>query len=111
MNFENYMFNTIKSTGTILKDGIRKVRPVIETLIVIGLLYAGYLFGKHYPTLFEKATPTLTVTESSTHSVSVTDRGELIILNRSTGEVQLYSQAVGENVFRSYASRIVQTPR
>jgi len=108
MNLESTIHQTINQIVSITKDGIRKVRPVIETLIVVGLLYAGYLFGKHYPTLFESGPPTLVITESSTHSVSVTDRGELVILNRSTGEVELYSQQVGENVFRSYASRLAQ---
>jgi hypothetical protein len=44
-------------------------------------------------------------------TVSVTDRGELMVMDRSTGKFEVYEEAVGLNVFKAYGSRITQTSK
>jgi len=86
----------------------QRLRPVIEGLLVAGILYIGFVCGKTFPGLFHRQQATLIITQATTHSVSVTDRGELIILDRNTGAIQMFAPEIGENVFRAYANRMVQ---
>jgi hypothetical protein len=39
-------------------------------------------------------------------SVSVTDRGELLIIDRESGKLEVYEESVGLAVFKAYGTRI-----
>jgi hypothetical protein len=38
--------------------------------------------------------------------VSVTDRGELLIIDRESGKLEVYEESVGLAVFKAYGTRI-----
>jgi hypothetical protein len=93
---------------SLARDVQKRLRPIIEAAICIGLVFIGFQIGKQFPNLFRRPQPTLSITQATTHSVSVTDRGELIILDRGTGAISMFAPEIGENVFRAYATRMVQ---
>jgi hypothetical protein len=42
-------------------------------------------------------------------SISVTDKGEMLIIDRITGNLTVYEDSVGMNVFKLYGSHIVKS--
>jgi hypothetical protein len=50
--------------------------------------------------------PSAFTNTNSVITVSVTDRGELLIMDRRTGKFNIYDESIGLNVFKAYGARI-----
>ena len=80
------------------------------TLFTVSCLSA-FCFGYYYPSLKKlvleeetKVVKEVVVKDSKQCTISVTDRGELLILDRSTGTFEMYTEPVGMSVFKAYGN-------
>ena len=78
-------------------------------LLIIVAITAGFFIGKYYDEVFSKDKPDaqkLIITQSKNVSVAISQNSELIILDRNTGNIAMFSDTVGINIFKLYANQI-----
>jgi hypothetical protein len=85
-----------------------------ETLRILGfvcLVALGYILSElyHYSTMERDkvncASPKVTKTIKEI-SVAINERSELMIIDRTTGEYEIYQDSIGQSIFNLYATRI-----
>lgn len=99
----NHTVLTIKAKVTHYLKTISKVAIIISALVIGAVIHDIYLRINHpnsSPQKFEKTK------KASETSVAINERGELMIIDRSNGNYQLYQDSLGTMIFDMYASRI-----
>ena len=87
-------------------------KKVLSNLLIIVALVLGFVIGRnsHFFTdkkeVAEDANPYNHVYSPQTISVAVNDANEMLVIDRSTGKYQVYSDSVGIMIFKLYASKI-----
>lgn len=86
------------------------LKPVGNWSLFIVSITTAFFVGYYYPTLQRSLNdePKKFI-QPKTHertSVSVTDRGELLIIDRESGKLEVYEESVGLAVFKAYGTRI-----
>jgi hypothetical protein len=85
-----------------------------ETLRILGfvcLVALGYILSElyHYSTMergkADCSSPKVTKTIKEI-SVAINERSELMIIDRTTGEYEIYQDSIGQSIFNLYATRI-----
>lgn len=85
-----------------------------ETSRILGfvcLVVLGYILSElyHYSTMerdkIDFSSPKVTKTIKET-SVAINERNELMIIDRTTGEYEIYQDSIGQSIFNLYATRI-----
>jgi hypothetical protein len=81
-------------------------------ILVIMISVSTFFLGYYYPRIKnsingEKISSVLPKT-SEEITISVTDRGELMMMNRRTRVFEIYKEEVGLNVFKAYANRMTE---
>ena len=95
---------------------IENFRPTAKLIgkwvIEVTLYIMAFLIGYHYIAIKQAIKPTpkeqttikpITLEDCS---VSVTDRGEMLIINRNNGQIEVYNDSVGLAVFKLYGLRL-----
>lgn len=86
------------------------LKPVGNWTLFTFAVVASFSIGYYYPTLQKslKHEPKKFVQPKSLNecSVSVTDRGEMLIIDRLNGTFDVYDESVGLAVFKAYGARI-----
>jgi hypothetical protein len=104
-------------TKFISEETIQKITKAVKSvgnwfMIAITALSAFFL-GYYYPKIKQTVVgeqKTLIVPKTSAQiTVSVTDRGELMVMDRGTGKFEIYEETVGLNVFKAYGNKITQS--
>jgi len=80
------------------------LKKIGKFIIFLLLVLFGYSICEIYH--YTKKKPTTTVKQASEISVAVNERGEMLIIDRSTGEYNCYQDSVGVFIFNLYANRI-----
>jgi hypothetical protein len=78
-------------------------------MLIIIAITAGFFIGKYYDEVFtkaEKQEAKLIITEAKNVSVAISQNSELIILDRKTGNIVMFQDTVGINIFKLYANQI-----
>jgi len=99
-----------------MKQIIEKVKsimkPVSNWILFTSAIVVSFSLGYYYPSfqkLIEpKEAPAKFVQPLTLEScsVSVTDRGEMLIINRTNGEFDVYDEQVGLAVFKAYGNYV-----
>ena len=99
------------SEATIQK-AIQAIKSVGNWFLVAITALSAFFLGYYYPkikqTIVGEQRSLVAPRTSAQITVSVTDRGELMIMDRGTGKFEIYEESVGLNVFKSYGSKITQ---
>ena len=86
------------------------LKPVGNWSLFIVSITTAFFVGYYYPTLQkslnEEPKKFLQPRTHERTSVSVTDRGELLIIDRESGKFDVYEESVGLSVFNAYGTRI-----
>lgn len=88
------------------------VKPVSNWVLFTGAIVVAFSMGYYYPSfkrLVEPKTDPKKFVQPLTLescSVSVTDRGEMLIINRTNGEFDVYDESVGLAVFKAYGNHV-----
>lgn len=82
---------------------------ILVVTVALSAFFLGYYYPKIKQTIVGEQKTFIVPKNSSQITVSVTDRGELMVMDRATGKFEIYDEAVGLNVFKAYGSRITQT--
>ncbi len=104
-------------TKYINEETIKNVKNAIKSLgnwtlvliVALSAFFLGYYYPKIKETIIGEQKTFIVPKSSSEITVSVTDRGELMIMDRTTGKFEIYKENVGLNIFKSYGNRITQT--
>ncbi len=79
------------------------------TLFTLSVVTA-FCIGYYYPAMktlltgVEQTQKGVVIRNATQCTVSVTDRGELLILDRTTGTFEIYEEPVGMAVFKAYGN-------
>ena len=109
MNKEKFM--GLKFLSIIKKEDVQKFFKTsgnIVLLVVTGLsaFSMGYYYPKIKASIIEEEIKMGEIKGKEFISTSVTDRGELLILDRNTGRFQIFEEKVGFDIFKAYGQRI-----
>jgi hypothetical protein len=78
-----------------------------KVAIIVVSLMVGFGFGKIYKSYQDRSTTTVQkIHTPSTTSVAINERGEMLIIDRSSGKYELYNDSIGEMVFNLYANKL-----
>jgi hypothetical protein len=101
---------TIKN---ILNDKVKtSLKSAVNWMLVVATAISAFLLSYYFPKLKSLVTGEISAVEAlppTVVSISVTDRGELLIMDRRTGKFNVYDESIGLNVFKAYGARITQT--
>lgn len=105
-------------TKFISEEIIQKATKAIKSVgnwILVGItalsaFFLGYYYPKIKQTIVGEQRSLVVPKTSAQITVSVTDRGELMVMDRGTGKFEIYEESVGLNVFKAYGNKITQTP-
>lgn len=101
-----------------MKQFLEKVKtwakPVMNWVIFCTSCIAAFFIGFYYTpiqkSLQKDQEPQVNVgiqiKNAQHYSISVTDRGELLFLDRTSGNTEIYEESVGLAVFKAYGTRI-----
>ena len=95
------------------QEKISKLMKSFGNWIMVGIVglsafFLGYYYPKIKQSVLGEVNSQVTPKTSAQSTISVTDRGELMILDRQSGKFELYEESVGHNIFKAYGSRIVK---
>lgn len=101
-------------SGEMAQKMTKMMKSLGNWILIITVALSAFFLGYYYPkikqTIVGEQKSFITPKNSNEITVSVTDRGELMVMDRRTGKFEIYDEAVGLNVFKAYGSRITQTP-
>lgn len=80
------------------------LKKIGKFIIFVLLVVFGYSICEIYH--YTKNKSTNTVKKGNEVSVAVNERGEMMIIDRTTGEYNLYQDSVGIFIFNLYANRM-----
>lgn len=82
-------------------------KPIVNWALIAIACIASYLVGFYLPTIQQSHKTKFINAEKLTEtSVAVTDRGELLIINRADGTFDVYEEKVGLEIFKAYGTHI-----
>ena len=97
----------------ILNDKVKtSLKSAANWMLVAATAVSAFLLGYYFPKIkatVSGETSTVNALPPAVISVSVTDRGELLIMDRRTGKFNVYDESIGLNVFKAYGARITQS--
>lgn len=82
-----------------------------NAIIIATVLISGFFIGYYYYVFTNKPSqesPLGNVRSLKETSVAVSERGELMIINRATGDYTVYCDSVGSAIFNIYATQKYQ---
>ena len=79
-------------------------------ITALSAFFLGYYYPKIKQTIVGEQRSLVAPRTSAQITVSVTDRGELMVMDRGTGKFEIYEESVGLNVFKAYGNKITQSP-
>ena len=89
---------------------IAVTKKVFSYVIIVGALGAGFVIGRFtqtYPPAKE-ANPYQSIHSIKNVSIAVNESNELMLIDRTTGKYQMYSDSIGMAIFKMYSNRIYQ---
>lgn len=90
------------------------LKPISNWSLFTAAIVAAFFIGYYYPSLINSIHGEPKVIDLKTLdrcSVSVTERGEMLILDRTNGSFEVYDEQVGLAVFKAYGSRLTNQPK
>lgn len=89
-------------------------KPVLNWIVFCTSCIAAFFIGFYYTPIQKslqkdqepKINIGIQIRNNVEYTISVTDRGELLFLNRASGNIDLYEESVGLAVFKAYGTRI-----
>ncbi len=94
----------------ITKEKLKQTgKEVLNALLVIIVVTAAYLIGKHSHKWFdskEKKNPYSQVYSTNEVSIAVNESNDLLLITKKSGEYVVYSDSVGLAIFKLYASKM-----
>jgi len=105
-------------TKFINEEMIQKLSKTMKSLgnwiLVFSVALSAFFLGYYYPKIKQTVAGDqksfIVPKNSGEITVSVTDRGELMVMDRRTGKFEIYEETVGLNIFKAYGNRITQIP-
>jgi len=86
-----------------LKDSFDKIKKIFLFLILISLGYS--VCELYHYTIKPKTVKVIKKTKNAKEtSVAINDRGELMLIDRITGEYEIYQDSIGRSIFSIYAN-------
>lgn len=89
---------------------MEKFKKVLSIVLFVSAIIISFVFGYLANDMSEKLAPELNPFENiqsiKQTSVSVTDRGELLVIKRTNGETIVLDNEVGMSIFKVYAASI-----
>jgi hypothetical protein len=83
------------------------LKKVGVVALIATTLCTGFAIGYYYKVMKENinASEWKTIKTAEKTSVAINERGELLIINRQTGDYTVYQGEVGQTIFQLYAAK------
>lgn len=98
---------------TIINDKFKtSLKSAVNWILIAATALCAFLLGYYFPKIKSTISGEIKAVEAmppAVVSISVTDRGELLIMDRRSGKFNVYDESIGLNVFKAYGARIIQS--
>ena len=107
MKLENQRFRT-KMKYTWSKKVVETLRTIAQVAVLLFIMYGSFYIGTIYSEMMNKEViiERQEINNIGETSVSINERNELMILDRNTGNYQIYQDSVGISIFWLYARQL-----
>lgn len=106
---EKELIHTKKAINRVL-DGLKTFGKHLGNIILFAIaIIAGFCIGYYYSVLLDKtahASPMKSVKSVATTSIAISERNELLIIDRASGNYTVFQDSVGLAIFNTYANRL-----
>jgi predicted permease len=85
------------------------LKKVVSYGVIVGALVLGFIIGRYiqnYPP--KESNSYLNIYSTSNVSIAVNEGNELMLIDRASGNYQMYSDSIGMTIFKMYSNRIYQ---
>lgn len=105
MNIKNDYLETAKMIWSF------GILPTLKTAAFVAVIVGSFFLGAKWQGRSNEVpvNPLPAAIKLSSCSISVTELGELMIIDRATSKIYIYEQTVGMQIFKSYSSYMVNT--
>lgn len=89
-------------------------KKILSSLWIVGSLLAGFLIG-HYSYILQSKdsegakNPYVGIKGPNQVSVAINDANQVMIVDRTTGSYQIYSDSIGTMIFKIYATKVFES--
>jgi len=94
---------------------IMAVKKAWSYAVIVGALLIGFSIGRYtqnYPPEKAKSeNPYMAMHSVTNVSIAVNESNELLLIDRTTGKYEMYSDSIGMSIFKMYSNRIYQTAK
>jgi hypothetical protein len=106
--------NSLKSKK--VKEAINNTTKQLINLTLVGFLaiasfFVGYYYSDIEPVILNKKQNFGEVKNRTNTSISITERGELMIIDRAEQKIQIYDDTVAYIIFNAYSNRLINSPK
>ena len=103
MNIKNDYLETAKMIWSCA------ILPTLKTVAFVAVIVLAFFLGAKWQDRSNEVTvkPLPDAIKLNSCSISVTERGELMIIDRATSKIYIYEQTAGMQIFKSYSSYMI----
>jgi hypothetical protein len=86
------------------------LKKIFSYGVIVGALVLGFVIGRYtqnYPPS-PKSNAYSNIYSTSNVSIAVNEGNELMLIDRASGNYQMYSDSIGMTIFKMYSNRIYQ---
>jgi hypothetical protein len=99
-----------------VKEVLQKTTKQVINFTLIGLLIVASFFIGHYYSDIESVITNKKqnfgeVKNRNNTSISITERGELMIIDRLDQKIQIYDDTIASIIFNTYSNRLISSPK
>lgn len=109
---KNKVLNNKRVNGVV--EVVTKTTKQIINFVLIGVLivvsfFIGYFYSDIEPVILNKKKNFSEIKNRTNTSISVTEKGELMIIDRDEQKIQIYDDTIASIIFNSYSNRMINS--
>jgi len=108
---KNRFFNNKKVKDSIAKTTKQIINFFLIVLLIITSFFIGYFYSDISLIILNKKQNFGEVKNRNNTSVSITERGELMIIDRIDQKIQIYDDTIANIIFNSYSNRLIDNSK
>lgn len=108
---KNKVLNTKKVKEVVTQTTKQIVNFTLVVMLITASFFIGYFYSDIEPVILNKKQNFSEIKNRNNTSISITERGELMIIDRVDQKIQIYDDTIASIIFNSYSTRMINSPK
>lgn len=110
-NLKKRVLRNRKVKNTISQTTKQLINFTLVGILLVCSFFVGYFYSDLEPVILNKKQNFGEVKNKDNTSISITERGELMIIDRNEQKIQIYDDTIASIIFNSYSNRMINNPK